>query len=66
MFHQPVAAVLDTNGIKNYKSGVYTESLTTITKCKTNFNHWMTLVGYGVDGKNSFWKLRNNIGTSWG
>lgn len=24
VYHQPVAAVLDTNGLKNYKSGVYT------------------------------------------
>lgn len=65
MFHQPVAAVLDVQITKNYKKGVYTEGLTSLNKCKTNYSHWMTLVGYGVDGKN-FWKLKNSMGTGWG
>lgn len=72
MVHQPVAAALDMTGIKEYAGGVYTEHFDILhplhKKCsKTTFEHWMTLVGYGEDkNKNKFWKLKNNLGETWG
>lgn len=64
--HQPVAASLNTNGIKNYKSGVYTETITTDMKCNKDNNHWMTLIGYGNADKHDYWKFKNSWGTTWG
>lgn len=46
--HQPIAAHISLSKLKNYKNGVYTEDITTLKKCDTTGDHWMTMIGYGV------------------
>lgn len=59
-----MAVSINADKIKNYKSGVFESGF--FSSCKTDPNHWMTLVGYGtLDGK-KYWKLKNSMGTSWG
>lgn len=62
--YQPVAASINADKIKSYKSGVYSPGL--FSSCKTSPNHWVTIVGYGVQDSQNFWKVKNSWGTSWG
>jgi len=57
-----VAAGVDanSNAFALYKHGVLTDS------CTTNQNHYTTLVGYGTDGGNDYWKIKNSWGSRWG
>lgn len=45
-----------------YKSGIYYND-----KCDPwTVNHWMTIVGYGVQNGNDYWIVKNSFGKSWG
>jgi len=55
-----VAIEADTSSFQLYKSGVYTAA------CGTNLDHGVLAVGYGTDGKNDFYKVKNSWGGSWG
>lgn len=59
----PFSVSIDASTIKNYKSGVFDGN-----GCKNfYFNHFLTLVGYGVAASGeSYWRLENSWGTSWG
>ncbi len=52
---------VDLSGFKLYKSGVFSD-----TKCKTVVDHYVLIVGFGIDGKKKFWNLKNSFGTGWG
>ena len=60
----PVAASINADKLQSYKSGVFSSSL--LSKCKTNPNHWVLIVGYGVEGKKNYWKCKNSWGPAWG
>jgi hypothetical protein len=59
---QPVSIAIeaDQSGFQMYKSGVFCGT------CGENLDHGVLLVGYGTDGTNAYWKIKNSWGTSWG
>jgi len=58
---QPVSVAIAANAIMFYTSGIFSD-----TTCNTQVNHGVTAVGYGADGKDFFWLVRNSWGGSWG
>lgn len=61
---QPVVIAIeaDTRYFQSYSGGVLTDS----TKCGTNLDHAVEIVGYGTLNGIDYWKVRNSWGTSWG
>lgn len=57
----PVAIAMSTSGLSSYSSGIY-------TGCSSDWtvNHAVTLYGYGLQGGNKYWLIRNSWGSSWG
>lgn len=60
---QPTAVAIEADKavFQIYNSGVFTS-----TKCGTSLDHAVTLVGYGTEGGQNYYILRNSWGTSWG
>jgi len=44
-----------------YKTGVFDN-----TSCGTTLDHAVAVVGYGTEGGQEYWLMRNSWGTSWG
>merc|ERR1712153_187221 len=59
---QPVSIAIeaDENIFQHYTGGVITDS------CGTNTDHGVLLVGYGTDGGNDYWKVKNSWAAEWG
>lgn len=59
---QPVSVGIDAGGFifQLYSSGVFTGY------CGTNLNHGVTVVGYGEEGNQKYWIVKNSWGTGWG
>ena len=55
-----VAIEADQTAFQHYSSGVLTGN------CGTNLDHGVLVVGYGTDGSQEYWKVKNSWGTSWG
>ncbi|KAI4333863.1 hypothetical protein L6164_018620 [Bauhinia variegata] len=60
--NQPVAVAIDAAG---YEFQLYSEGIFT-GKCGKELNHGVTIVGYGGEGKNKFWLVKNSWGSNWG
>lgn len=60
---QPVAVAVNSRSSDFffYKSGIISS-----TKCGTEVNHAVLLIGYGSEGGQDYWLLKNSFGASWG
>jgi len=56
-----VAIEADTMVFQFYSKGVLTS-----TACGTNLDHGVLAVGYGNDGKNDYFMVKNSWGQGWG
>jgi len=58
----PVAVAIeaDQTAFQLYSGGVLTG------KCGVTLDHGVLLVGYGTDGSDDYWKVKNSWGTDWG
>jgi len=58
---QPTSVAIAANAIMFYSSGVFAN-----TACGTSLNHGVTAVGYGTDGGQNYYLVRNSWGAGWG
>jgi len=62
----PLSIAMDANILQSYKSGIIKPGRIFDTCSKTQLDHAINIVGYGTQGKEDFWIVRNSWGTSWG
>jgi C1A family cysteine protease len=55
-----VAIEADQFAFQYYSSGILT------SECGTELDHGVVIVGYGTDGDQEYWKVKNSWGTDWG
>jgi len=55
-----IAIEADQAAFQLYKSGVFTGT------CGASLDHGVLATGYGVDGANEYYNVKNSWGTSWG
>jgi len=55
-----IAIEADQSSFQQYNSGVLTAA------CGTGLDHGVLLVGYGTDGADDYWKVKNSWGADWG
>jgi len=55
-----IAIEADQDSFQQYTGGVLTAA------CGTSLDHGVLLVGYGTDGSDDYWKVKNSWGGDWG
>ncbi|XP_048103508.1 procathepsin L-like [Alosa alosa] len=58
----PVSVAVDAEHFQNYGSGVFYDSYCS----SSNVNHAVLVVGYGTEGGQDYWLVKNSWGTYWG
>lgn len=57
---EPVSVAVDAESWQSYRGGVMTGP------CGKQLDHGVLLIGYGTEGSNDYWLVKNSWGTSWG
>jgi C1A family cysteine protease len=57
---EPVSVAVDAESWSAYRKGVMTGL------CGKSLDHGVLAIGYGTDGANDYWLVKNSWGTSWG
>jgi len=57
---EPVSVAVDAESWQSYRGGVMTGP------CGKSLDHGVLLIGYGTEGANDYWLVKNSWGTSWG
>jgi len=57
---EPVSVAVDAQSWSSYRKGVMTGA------CGKSLDHGVLAVGYGTDGSDNYWIVKNSWGTSWG
>merc|ERR1711998_263738 len=55
-----IAIEADQSAFQNYQSGILSSG------CGTNLDHGVLAAGYGTEGGEEYWLVKNSWGTSWG
>ena len=55
-----VSVAIDASAFFSYVSGIMSSG------CSTSLDHGVAVVGYGTQGTQNFWIVRNSWGTNWG
>jgi len=62
----PMSVCLDMALFRDYTTGVVSPSSSSNTCSAQNINHCVTLVGYGEENGQKYWKIKNSFGENWG
>jgi len=60
----PLSIAMDANLLQAYHRGIIRPQFGDCSK--TSLDHAINIVGYGIDGMDKFWIVRNSWGESWG
>ncbi|GLD91676.1 hypothetical protein PINS_up000209 [Pythium insidiosum] len=64
---QPISVAINSgNQFKDYKGGIYECPNNGDFADSTKVDHAVVLVGYGVDGTDEYWILKNSYSSQWG
>lgn len=60
--NEPIIAKIYIDPLIDYKGGIFTD----YNNCKGRPNHYVLIVGYGIENGTEYWSIQNNFGKEWG